>query len=162
MYEPANFPPSSGWLGFPVEDCRVYGRVPGQTSPAMVVLAGQPTHLPLFSWIFRLSRLPLPIASSDGGAVRTSRALFRCVAMERRIAELEARVRQLEAMLLEATRASKRQASPSSQNNPKLKPKKPGSPMSHARAHRPAPPPESITQTIDTPLAGHCPDCGAA
>lgn len=84
----------------------------------------------------------------------------RCVALERRIAELEARVRQLEALLLEATRASKRQASPFSRNKPKLKPKKPGRPKGHAPAHRPAPPPDSITQTIDSPLADRCPDCG--
>ena len=86
----------------------------------------------------------------------------RCVVLERRIEALEARVRELEALLLEATRAAKRQAAPFSRNKPKLQPKKPGRPEGHAPAHRPAPPPESITQTIDTPLADHCPACGTA
>lgn len=85
----------------------------------------------------------------------------RCVLLERRIEELEARVRQLEAMLLEATRAAKRQAAPFSRNKPKAKPRKPGRPKGHAPAHRAAPPPEVITQTIETPLSNACPDCGA-
>jgi transposase len=85
----------------------------------------------------------------------------RCVLLERRIEELEARVRQLEALLLEATRAAKRQAAPFSRNQPKAEPKKPGRPCGHAPAHRPAPPPEAITQTIETPLANACPNCGA-
>lgn len=36
----------------------------------------------------------------------------RCAVLERRVAELEARVRELEQLLLEATRAAKRQAAP--------------------------------------------------
>lgn len=84
----------------------------------------------------------------------------RCVLLERRIEELEARVRELEAMLLEATRAVKRQAAPFSRNKPKDKPKKPGRPKGHAPAHRAPPPPEAITQTFDAPLTNACPDCG--
>lgn len=83
----------------------------------------------------------------------------RCAVLERRIAELEARIRQLEQMLLEATRASKRQAAPFSRNRPKDKPKKPGRPEGHAAALRPPPTAEQITQTIDIPLE-RCPCCG--
>ena len=83
----------------------------------------------------------------------------RCAVLERRIAELEARIRQLEQMLLEATRASKRQAAPFSRNRPKDKPKKPGRPEGHAAALRPPPTAEQITQTIDIPLQ-RCPCCG--
>lgn len=81
----------------------------------------------------------------------------RCAVYERRIAELEARVAQLERLLLEAVRASKRQAAPFSRNRPKENPKKPGRPEGHAAALRPAPP--TITETVNVPLKA-CPDCG--
>ena len=83
----------------------------------------------------------------------------RCAVLERRIAALEARVRQLEQLLLEATRASKRQAAPFSRHEPKLQPKKPGRPEGHAPASRPVPPPREIAETIDVPLT-KCPSCG--
>ena len=78
--------------------------------------------------------------------------------LEARTPELEARVRQLQQMLLEATRASKRQAAPFSRNQPKLKPKKPGRPVGHEPAHRP-PPPEPVTELVEVPL-NRCPCCG--
>jgi hypothetical protein len=81
----------------------------------------------------------------------------RCAVLERRIAELEARIGELERLLLEATRASKRQAAPFSRNRPKKNPQKPGRPEGHEAALRPAPP--QITETIDVRLE-HCPDCG--
>jgi len=88
-----------------------------------------------------------------------SRSCPRCAKLERRVAELEARVRELERLLLEATRAAKRQAAPFSRNQPKTQPKKPGRPVGHPAAHRPAPPPAEITETISVPL-GRCPSCG--
>jgi transposase len=93
--------------------------------------------------------------------------------LERRVAELEARavqdqiqlakldgrVKELERLLLEATRASKRQAAPFSRNQPKEKPKKPGRPEGHEAALRPPPAPREISEVIDVPL-DHCPGCG--
>ena len=86
------------------------------------------------------------------GEVRSSCA--RCAVLERRIAELGARtardqeerttfrrrLREHEQLLLEATRASKRQAAPFSRNQPKDKPKKPGRPKGHDAALRSPPP----------------------
>jgi hypothetical protein len=86
----------------------------------------------------------------------------RCAKLEQRVAELEARllemqaryeayvtklearVRELEGLLLEATRAAKRQAAPFSRNRPQIHPKKPGRPVGHPAAHRPTPPPAEI------------------
>lgn len=96
----------------------------------------------------------------------------RCRVLERRIAELEAeraardvrmakleaRIAELERMLLETTRASKRQAAPFSRNQPTLKPKKPGRRVGHEPAHRP-PPPRPVTETVEVPL-NRCPGCG--
>lgn len=83
----------------------------------------------------------------------------RCAVLEQRIAGLRARVAQLERKVLEATRASKRQAAPFSRNQPKEKPKKPGRPDGHEAALRPPPAPRQITETIDVPL-DRCPCCG--
>src|SRR3972149_6861668 len=83
----------------------------------------------------------------------------RCAVLGRQLAELRARVVQLEQKLLEATRASKRQAAPFSRNQPKEKPKKPGRPDGHEAAMRPPPAPQQITETIDVPL-DRCPCCG--
>lgn len=79
----------------------------------------------------------------------------RIAKLEGRIPELEARVRQLDRMLLEAGRASKRQAAPFSRNQPKVRPKKPGRPVGHEPAHRP-PPPLPVTETVEVPL-DRCP-----
>lgn len=89
----------------------------------------------------------------------TSTSCPRCAVLERRIAELEARVAELERLLLEATRAAKRQAAPFSRNRPKAKPKKPGRAQGHAPAHRPPPQPKQISETIEVPLE-RCPSCG--
>jgi len=97
----------------------------------------------------------------------------RCVVLERRVAELEtqlatgdgriaklqARIAERERLLLEATRAAKRQAAPFSRNRPKLEPKKPGRPVGHEAAQRPAPPPRAIAETLEVPLAC-CPHGG--
>jgi hypothetical protein len=90
----------------------------------------------------------------------------RCAKLERRVAELEAqlavfqaRVAELERLLLEATRAAKRQAAPFSRNRPQTNPKKPGRPVGHPAAHRPAPTPAEVAETIDVPL-NRCPSCG--
>lgn len=74
-------------------------------------------------------------------------------------AKLDGRVKELERLLLEATRASKRQAAPFSRNKPKEKPKKPGRPEGHEAALRPSPVPREISEVIDVPLDG-CPCCG--
>jgi hypothetical protein len=81
------------------------------------------------------------------------------VVLERRIAKLEARIAELERLLLEATRAAKRQAAPFSRNQPKRKPKKPGRAAGHEAAQRAAPPPQAIAETLEVPLAC-CPQCG--
>lgn len=100
---------------------------------------------------------------------RAKSACPRCAVLERRVAGLEKqldtfklRVAELERLLWEATRASKRQAAPFSRNRPKVKPKKPGRKAgtgygTHAR--RAAPPEDQITETIDVPL-NRCPSCG--
>jgi len=105
------------------------------------------------------------MAEPSGQSVRCPR----CVVLEgqvevltRKVQQLEARVKELEAMLLEATRAAKRQAAPFARKRPKDKPRKPGRPKGHAPAHRAAPSPAAITETIETPLSNTCPDCGAA
>jgi transposase len=81
---------------------------------------------------------------------------------DRRIAELEARVAQLEQLLEKATRSNKRQAAPFSKGSPKDKPNKPG--RKHGRkygkkAHRPLPE-QKPDEIIDVPLPEQCPDCG--
>jgi transposase len=86
----------------------------------------------------------------------------RCLVLERRIAELEARIRELERLLSEAVRGSKRQAAPFSKGSPKEDPKKPGrkpGPNYGTQAFRAAPtgPPDEI---IDVPLRRRCPRCG--
>jgi transposase len=106
-----------------------------------------------------------------------NRPCARCAKLERRVAELEARLQQvqaryeacisklqarvaeLEGLLLEATRAAKRQAAPFSRNQPKTQPQKPGRPVGHPAAHRPAPTPAEIAETISVPL-DRCPSCG--
>lgn len=86
---------------------------------------------------------------------------LRCAVLERRVAEREARVRELEQLLLESTRAAKRQAAPFSRNKPKAKPKKPGRPKGHTPAHRPTLTPDRIAETIRVAL-DRCPWCGGS
>ena len=95
----------------------------------------------------------------------TNSSCPRCAVLERRVAELEAqnakreaeiaalkaRIAELERLLLEATRAAKRQAAPFSRKRPRVKPKKPGRAQGHAPAHRPPPEPRQIGETIEVP-----------
>jgi len=53
----------------------------------------------------------------DGPAVERQTDFPRCVVLERRIAELQARVAQLERLLDQALRSNKRQAAPFFQGN---------------------------------------------
>ena len=86
----------------------------------------------------------------------------RCVVLVRRIAELEARVRELERLLSDATRARKRQAAPFSKGSPKPHPerngRKPG-PDYGAQAFRTLPD-RRPDQIIPVKAAERCPSCG--
>lgn len=78
-----------------------------------------------------------------------------CQQRDRRIAELETRVAQLE-------RAAKRQAAPFAKNKPKNKPKKPGRKKGgkHGRhGHRQSPEPEQVDETQQAALPEQCPAC---
>ena len=87
-----------------------------------------------------------------------------CARLERKIAVLQKKVAQLEQLLIEATRANKRQAAPFSKAKPKNNPQKPGRKASQnygTKAHRQAPDPwQELDQIIDVPLPEQCPDCG--
>lgn len=81
---------------------------------------------------------------------------------DRRIADLEARVAQLEQLLEKATRSNKRQAAPFSKGSPKDHPKQPGRKGGKKygkKAHRPLPE-QKPDEIIDVPLPEQCPDCG--
>jgi transposase len=79
-----------------------------------------------------------------------------CADRDRRIAELEARVAKLEAMV----RAGKRQAAPFSKGAPKPDPKPPGrkSGEGYGTHHRRAVPPR-IDEVYEAPLPEFCPRC---
>jgi transposase len=82
---------------------------------------------------------------------------------DRRIAQLEQTVGNLQKRLEETERSAKRQAAPFSKGEPKKNPKKPGRKKGdqHGRhAHRPPPPPAQIDETHEAPLPPQCPDCG--
>jgi transposase len=85
-----------------------------------------------------------------------------CARLERRIAELQERVAQLERLLENATRAQKRQAAPFSKGSLKNDPKKPGRKSGQdygPKAHRPVPD-QQPDEIIDVPLPEQCPECG--
>jgi transposase len=89
----------------------------------------------------------------------------RCIVLERRIAELEARIVQLERLLEQATRTAKRQAAPFSKGEPKKEPKPPGrkpGPDYGTPAFRAAPPPGKIDELHEAVLPARCPSCGGA
>src|SRR5262245_5157829 len=84
-----------------------------------------------------------------------------CIALERRVAELEARVAKLLAQLEALQRTTKRQAAPFAKDPPKEHPKTPGrkSGRRHGK-HGHRPPPAQIDDTLEAPLPDACPDCG--
>ncbi len=81
--------------------------------------------------------------------------------LEAKLARLQAEVERLKAELEEARRAGKRQAAPFSKGPPQAHPKRPGRQSGHAPSHRPAPPPEQVTRTVEVPLPEDCPCCRA-
>src|SRR6266496_3569119 len=96
----------------------------------------------------------------------------RCPILERRIAELEAKVQaltqqveHLTRLLEESRRAGKRQAAPFSKKPPKPNPQKPGRKPGEdygVKAYRQPPAPEQIDEEHDAPLPDACPRCGGA
>jgi transposase len=87
-----------------------------------------------------------------------------CQALQRRVAELEAQVERLAALLEQHQRAGKRQAAPFAKGPPNPAPKKPGrkpGPGYGTRAHRPPPAPEQVGEVHEAPLPGSCPACGS-
>ena len=86
-----------------------------------------------------------------------------CLERDRLIDALQRRVAELEKRLDELERTSKRQAAPFSKGDPQSQPKKPGrkAGKNHgSHAHRPPPPPEDIAETLEAPLPDACPHCG--
>jgi transposase len=86
-----------------------------------------------------------------------------CLALRRRVEELEAEKQRLLQLLEAERRAGKRQAAPFSKGSVKKKPKKPGRKAGDDygnKGHRPPPPPEKIDETYEAPLPETCPDCG--
>lgn len=84
-----------------------------------------------------------------------------CIAAAKRIAELEARTRQLEAIVEELRRSGKRQAAPFSRGLPKPDPKRPGRKSGDdygTKAFRVVPP--VIDEIHEAPLPDRCPRCG--
>src|SRR4051794_4988607 len=86
-----------------------------------------------------------------------------CVARDRKVADLEARVAALEQALQQAARAGKRQAAPFSKGPPKPDPKRPGRKPGDAYGPHPAFPaaPPHVDEVHDAPLPDRCP-CGGA
>ncbi len=85
-----------------------------------------------------------------------------CVAAAKRIAELEARLAALEALVDQLRRGGKRQAAPFSKGPPKSAPKTPGRKPGKGygtQAFRSVPP--VIDEVLEAPLPDHC-SCGGA
>jgi transposase len=85
-----------------------------------------------------------------------------CLALQQRVAELEAQVERLTRLLEQQQRAGKRQAAPFAKGPPQPEPKKPGrKPGANygRKAHRPPPTPEQIDEIHEAPLPDACPDC---
>ncbi|MEX0777165.1 MAG: IS66 family transposase [Phycisphaeraceae bacterium] len=84
-----------------------------------------------------------------------------CLARDRRITQLEARMAALEAKLEALARGAKRQAAPFSKGAPVAQPKRPGRKGGDdygVKAFRAVPP--RIDETHEAPLPPRCPDCG--
>jgi len=100
------------------------------------------------------------IAVGMEAATPQSSACPGCVEAAERIAALEARIADLEALAEQLRRGGKRQAAPFSKGEPKANPKRPGrkSGENHGTHHRRALPPR-IDQVIEAPLPDQCPHC---
>jgi transposase len=86
-----------------------------------------------------------------------------CLALRRRVDELEAEKQKLLQLLESERRAGKRQAAPFSKGRRNHKHKKPGRKGGDdygTKAHRPPPPSEKIDEIHEAPLPDSCPDCG--
>ena len=80
-----------------------------------------------------------------------------CIARDRKIAELEARIAKLEAL----ARAGKRQAAPFSKGPPKVNPKPPGrKPGDDYGTHQRRAVPQRIDEVHEAPVPDRCPACG--
>lgn len=79
-------------------------------------------------------------------------------ALRKRLTELEALVKALQAQLEATLRAGKRQAAPFAKGAPKAEPKTPGRKAGHPAAQRPKP--QRVDRVVDAPLPVRCPDCG--
>jgi len=92
----------------------------------------------------------------------------RLAALEARIAALtetvaarDARIAELERLLEESRRSSKRQSAPFSKNKPKDEWERPGRKKGEAHGrHGHRPPPSEPDRFADAPLPEHCPHCG--
>ena len=85
-----------------------------------------------------------------------------CARLRQVVAELEARIEQLERALEQALRAGKRQAAPFAKKPPKQEPEKPGRKAGEQHGphgHRAAPPPEQIDECHEALLPDVCPHC---
>jgi transposase len=85
----------------------------------------------------------------------------RITQLERHIALLDSRIKQLELKLEELNRSAKRQAAPFSRGLPKLDPKTPGRKSGEdygTKAFRAIP--STIDEVHDAPLPDRCPKCG--
>jgi transposase len=86
-----------------------------------------------------------------------------CEILLRRVAELEAQVARLSALVAELQRAGKRQAAPFAKRPPKPEPKTPGRKAGDAHGphgHRPPPEPGQIDEVHEVRLPNGCPGCG--
>jgi transposase len=84
-----------------------------------------------------------------------------CAARDRRIAELEARLAALEALVEQLHRGGKRQAAPFAKGPPKAEPAKPGRKGGDGygtKARRATPP--RVDEAYEAPLPAACPSCG--
>src|SRR5207253_9370869 len=85
-----------------------------------------------------------------------------CRALMIEVAALRAQVADLVRRLDDALRAGKRQAAPFRKGPPQPDPKPPGRKAGDAHgehAHRPPPPPDTISECHDAPLPNACPHC---
>ena len=86
-----------------------------------------------------------------------------CARLRQEVAELKARIEQLERALEQALRAGQRQAAPFAKRPPKAEPEKPGRKAGEQHGqHGHRPPPEHIDECHEAVLPAACPHCGGA